>query len=178
MFVLVEIYDSVKLHPSAKNLIPEIILELNKKYTNRIVSEIGLAIKTYSIKKVDNYKIVDGYLIASVKFLMLFFRFFKDEVLFAKIDKQEEDGIRLVMPFLTDIWVDRTKLPEMCSKAYALSKTNNRRYVYWCWLYRDNKLYFKNNVLVRFKVDEIMYKPFMLSGSFMDSGLGPISWWI
>ncbi|TBU07369.1 subunit Rpc8 of DNA-directed RNA polymerase III [Hamiltosporidium magnivora] len=176
MFIIAQIEDIVKLTLDDLDLNIKIIQELNIKYTNNVINNIGLAISIEKLRKIYHYKIVDGYLHASVKFDVIFFKFFENETIYAKIYKQEENGIWLALPFFMNIFVKEENLPKDSSKTFTNSK-NNRKNVLWYWMYKDSKLYFKNNETVRFKVTKIEFSPFLVYGRMNDPGLGPISWW-
>lgn len=51
MFILTEIEDLVRIHPSNFSLDKLVAIEdeLNKKYANRIVHDVGLAIRVFDI---------------------------------------------------------------------------------------------------------------------------------
>ncbi|CAL1702362.1 unnamed protein product [Somion occarium] len=116
MFVLSIIKDTVAVHPQHFALPPEqaITNELNKKYANRVLHDVGLCICVFDISEAGEGKIRygDGFLWYKVVFRLVVFRPFASEVILAKVKSSDEDGIRLSMGFFDDIYVPLMWLPE------------------------------------------------------------------
>jgi len=87
------------VHPADFGAPPEqaITHELNKKYANRVLHDVGLCICVFDLAEVGEGKVRygDGFLWYKVIFRLVVFRPFPSEVILAKIKSSDEDGIRL-----------------------------------------------------------------------------------
>ncbi|KAL5513107.1 RPC25 [Sanghuangporus vaninii] len=115
MFVLSTIRDTVALQPSTFSLPAEqaIINELNKKYANRVLHDVGLCICVFDIAQAGEGKVRygDGCMWHKVVFRMVVFRPFAGEVILAKVKSSDEEGIRLSIGFFDDMHVPHSYLP-------------------------------------------------------------------
>ncbi|EJD07480.1 uncharacterized protein FOMMEDRAFT_143872 [Fomitiporia mediterranea MF3/22] len=115
MFVLSTIKDTVALQPSTFALPAEqaIINELNKKYANRVLHDVGLCICVFDIAQAGEGKVRygDGCLWHRVVFRMVVFRPFSGEVILAKVKSSDEEGIRLSIGFFDDMHIPPSYLP-------------------------------------------------------------------
>jgi len=115
MFVLSLIKDTVAIQPAYFAVPPEqaIISELNKKYANRVLHDVGLCICVFDIAQAGEGKVRygDGCLWYKVVFREVVFRPFTSEVILAKVKSSDEDGIRLTVGFFDDIYVPLMYLP-------------------------------------------------------------------
>ncbi|KDQ61854.1 hypothetical protein JAAARDRAFT_150833 [Jaapia argillacea MUCL 33604] len=116
MFVLSIIKDTVNVHPTYFAIPPEQALtaELNKKYANRILHDVGLCICVFDIVEAGEGKVRygDGFLWYKVVFRLVVFRPFASEVILAKVKSSDEDGIRLTLGFFDDMYIPTTYLPQ------------------------------------------------------------------
>ncbi|KAJ7230556.1 RNA polymerase III subunit Rpc25-domain-containing protein [Mycena pura] len=115
MFNLAILKDTVAVHPSDFGG-PQgqaIINELNKKYANRILHDVGLCICVFDLTEAGEGKVRygDGFLWYKVIFRMVVFRPFQTEVLLAKVKSSDHDGVRLSLDFFDDIYVPVHYLP-------------------------------------------------------------------
>jgi DNA-directed RNA polymerase III subunit RPC8 len=117
MFVLSIVKDKIPIHPSQFGLPPEqaLIHELNKKYANRVLHDVGLCICVFDVAEAGEGKVRygDGFLWYTgesnrlffaqdkcptfghiVVFRLTVFRPFSSEVLLAKVKSSDEDGIQ------------------------------------------------------------------------------------
>ncbi|PVG02100.1 hypothetical protein CPB86DRAFT_752314 [Serendipita vermifera] len=119
MFILSEIRDTVALAPHTFGLDTAETLsrELNKKYANRILHDIGLVISVFDLLKCTEGKVRygDGCLWYKVDFRLVVFRPFISEVLVGKVKSQDEQGIRVTLNFFDEIYIDVTQLPAPCA---------------------------------------------------------------
>ncbi|KAJ7460719.1 RNA polymerase III subunit Rpc25-domain-containing protein [Mycena latifolia] len=115
MFNLAILKDTVAVHPSDFGGPQEqaIIAELNKKYANRVLHDVGLCICVFDITEAGEGKVRygDGFLWYKVVFRMVIFRPFQSEVLLAKVKSSDENGIRLSVDFFDDIYIPVHHLP-------------------------------------------------------------------
>ncbi|KAJ2906085.1 putative RNA polymerase III subunit Rpc25 [Zalerion maritima] len=89
---------------------------LNAKYSNKVIQNIGLCICVYSILWNSEGLIGhgNGLVNVNVEFELIVFRPGKGEIIFAKISESTPAGIRLRTDFFNDIFVPHDKLPENC----------------------------------------------------------------
>ncbi|KAJ7634181.1 RNA polymerase Rpb7 [Mycena polygramma] len=116
MFQLAILKDTVAVHPSDFGGPPEqaLIAELNKKYANRILHDVGLCLCVFDITEAGEGKVRygDGFLWYKVIFRMVIFRPFTSEILLAKVMSSDHNGIRLSLGFFDDIYVPVAYLPQ------------------------------------------------------------------
>ncbi|KAF9070361.1 polymerase III polypeptide H [Rhodocollybia butyracea] len=118
MFNLAVLKDTVAIHPSNFGIPPEqaLIAELNKKYANRILHDVGLCISVFDLSEVGEGKVRygDGFLWYKTVFRIIIFRPFKSEVILGKIKNSEDGSIRVTLGFFDDIYIPEEWLPQPC----------------------------------------------------------------
>ncbi|KAF8885424.1 RNA polymerase III subunit Rpc25-domain-containing protein [Mucidula mucida] len=120
MFNLAILKDTVGVHPSNFGVPPEaaIISELNKKYANRVLHDVGLCMCVFDITQAGEGKVRygDGILYYKVIFRMVTFRPFTSEVILAKVKSSDAESVRckssLSIGFFDDIYVPAIYLPQ------------------------------------------------------------------
>ncbi|EIN06234.1 hypothetical protein PUNSTDRAFT_106452 [Punctularia strigosozonata HHB-11173 SS5] len=116
MFQLSFIKDTVAIHPSSFGTPVEqaLIAELNKKYANRVLHDVGLCVCVFDISEAGEGKVRygDGMLWYKVVFRLVVFRPFASEVILAKVKSSDEDGIRVSVGFFDDIYIPVMYLPQ------------------------------------------------------------------
>ncbi|MCJ1351875.1 MAG: DNA-directed RNA polymerase III subunit rpc25 [Icmadophila ericetorum] len=109
MFILTEIQDLVQITPEdfEKRSIEAVEDNLNAKYSNKVIQNIGLCICVYDIEKASDGLIGHGTGIVNVNvtFRNIVFRPFKGEILLGKIGTSSEWGIKIQLDFFEDILV-------------------------------------------------------------------------
>jgi len=115
MFQLSTLKDKVPVSPSAFGIPTEqaIIKELNKKYANRVVFDLGLAVCIHDLLKASEGVVHygDGCFWYTVTFRLIVFRPFASEVLIAKVKSSSSEGIRLTLGFFDDMIIPPSFLP-------------------------------------------------------------------
>ncbi|KAL0950280.1 hypothetical protein HGRIS_010260 [Hohenbuehelia grisea] len=115
MFVLSIIKDTLPIHPSDFGIPAEQALgtEINKKYANRVLHDVGLCVCVFDITEAGEGKVRygDGYLWYRVVFRMVVFRPFASEIIMAKVKSIDSDGMRLSLGFFDDIYLPASFLP-------------------------------------------------------------------
>jgi len=110
MFVLTTIVDTVRIPPPmfANPTLMSVHQEMDKKYPNRVIMDVGLVICRYG----DAMKIGDGVCVAGdggahheVLAKLVVFRPFVEEVCIGKVLKSTEEGIQVSMGFFDDIFI-------------------------------------------------------------------------
>ncbi|KAI9067924.1 polymerase III polypeptide H [Trametes sanguinea] len=209
MFQLSIIKDTVAVHPSQFGLPPQqaVTNELNKKYANRVLHDVGLCICVFDLSEVGEGRVRygDGCLWYKVVFRMVVFRPFPSEVLLARVKSSDEDGIRLSVGFFDDIYVPLVYLPE------PTAFDSKERAHFWLPGAEStsahelldspltDRMYIDAGDVVRVRVEsdefhddepgppkahegvqqvqENRRPPYTITCSMAEQGLGPTSWW-
>ncbi|KAJ2695248.1 DNA-directed RNA polymerase III complex subunit Rpc25 [Coemansia spiralis] len=194
MFVLVVLRDTLKVVPCEFTKPREQALkdEINRKYANRVLHDVGLCMLVHDLVEVDEGYVQhsEGWLWVKVKFRMIVFRPFREEVLTGWVRSANADGIEVSMGFFDDIKISAAHMPE--GSAYDGAEG------VWVWRYEGNELYIDLEEPIRFRVLETSFlevspprpeigevdsvpasqpPPFSLACTIADSGLGLLSWW-
>ncbi|SPO23779.1 related to RPC25 - DNA-direcred RNA polymerase III, 25 KD subunit [Ustilago trichophora] len=175
MFVLSEIEDTISVHPSSfgQPSLTSISDQINIKYANKILVDVGLCISLFDILSCSEGKVRfgDGFLYYHVTFRLVVFRPFTQEVLTAKIKSSDESGIRITLGFFDDVYVPSHLIPKPCAFDHQERA--------WFWLYearteqiaadpllsqQEERMYLDNGEIVRFTVE---------SDAFYDGEPGP-----
>ncbi|AFN83480.1 DNA-directed RNA polymerase subunit E' [Encephalitozoon romaleae SJ-2008] len=177
MFYTVEIEDRIKVSlESSLEKEREVFEELKRKYVGRVLEDGSICVLVVRVANVHEYKVCDEFLVARVEFEALLFKFFKYEVVCGTILEQNEDGIKLGVPFFSSLFVKKGDLPDMTEKVHVSDCGENQ--LAWVWIYRGNKLYFRRNACVRFRVLGCKEKSSLVLCSLGEAGLGPLEWWV
>lgn len=129
-----------------------------------------LTLKTIEIKKITQYKIINGYLKLYINIESLAIKYFKDELITGKIVSQDENGLRVEICFFK-VFIKFKYFLENC-------KFLRGKRELWSWFYKNNFYYFYNGDMIRFKVLNVDYENRILYGRIDEYGLGPCRWWI
>ncbi|QRV88735.1 DNA-directed RNA polymerase III subunit C25 [Ceratobasidium sp. AG-Ba] len=115
MFVTATLKDNVAVTPSQFSAPPQeaITNELNKKYANRVLLDVGLCICVFDLIWVGEglVKYGDGCYWYKVTFRMVVFRPSRSQVIFGKIKSSTEESIRVTLGFFDDIYIPQEYLP-------------------------------------------------------------------
>ncbi|KAL2918838.1 DNA-directed RNA polymerase III complex subunit Rpc25 [Polyrhizophydium stewartii] len=109
MFVLSVLNDIVRVPPKdfSKPENEAIIDELNRKYANKVLHNVGLCISVYDLLEANDpvvHACQDGSYQVRVTFRLVVFRPFKDEILEGRVkDCSAKTGVRVTMDFFDDI---------------------------------------------------------------------------
>ncbi|KAJ1946991.1 DNA-directed RNA polymerase III complex subunit Rpc25 [Kickxella alabastrina] len=194
MFVLVALRDTLKIIPSEFTKSREDALkdEINSKYTNRVLHDIGLCILVHDLQEIDEGYVQhsEGWIWVKVTFRMIVFRPFRDEILLGRVRSASAQGIQVTMGFFDDITIPADKMPQ----GSEFDATEG----VWVWRYDGNELYMDLEEEIRFSVVASEFldvnpprpkvgdvdsvpaahpPPYALIGSIADSGLGLLTWW-
>ncbi|KAJ7156854.1 polymerase III polypeptide H [Mycena crocata] len=209
MFNLAILKDTVAVHPSDFGGPQEqaITAELNKKYANRILHDVGLCICVFDITQAGEGKVRygDGFLWYKVIFRMVVFRPFQSEVLLAKVMSSDQNGIRLSVDFFDDMYIPVHYLP--VPNAFD----SNERAHFWMSGFEGkqsemldtptaDRMWIDKGEVVRVRVESDEFyddepgpikmadgvqvvkevpsrAPFTVTCSMAEQGLGPTAWW-
>ncbi|KAA1475482.1 polymerase III polypeptide H [Dentipellis sp. KUC8613] len=209
MFVLSVLKDKIPIHPSRFGVPPEqaLINEINKKYANRVLHDVGLCVCVFDIAEAGEGKVRygDGFLWYTVIFRMTVFRPFPSEVILAKVKSSDQDGIQLSVGFFDDMHIPLIYLPQP-----SAFDPNERAHF---WLPGSEatsahelldspvseRMYIDQGEIMRVRVEtdefyddepgppkanegvqvqrEARRPPYTITCSIAEQGLGPIPWW-
>jgi DNA-directed RNA polymerase III subunit RPC8 len=114
MYVLAEMKDIVHVKPWQFNQDLRIVIEneLNLKFSNKVVYDLGLCIALFDILDIDDSYIFpgDGCSHTRVTFRYIVFRPFIDEILVGKVKSCSREGIHITMMFFDDIFIPSNNL--------------------------------------------------------------------
>ncbi|KAK9471196.1 RNA polymerase III subunit Rpc25-domain-containing protein [Dipodascopsis tothii] len=194
MFILSKFSDLIRVVPSKFSKPTEQALEdeINAKYANKVVHDVGLCISLYDVLDVGDglIKHGDGSAFIKVVFRLIVFRPFVGEVLTGWISSCSEEGIRVRMDFFDDILIPKEYLFEEC---VFISREQA-----WVWK-TEHELYLDTNEKIRFRVEQEIFTdvsprgpknanddehntatqspPYSLLASCQTYGMGLVTWW-
>ncbi|TIA91800.1 hypothetical protein E3P99_00901 [Wallemia hederae] len=117
MFILSLVKDTIAVIPSKLNLDASLAIRdsINTKYSNKILQDVGLSISLHSILESSQGYIEhsNGNVYYKVTFNLIVFRPFIGEILLAKVNSTNKDGILASVDFFNDIWIPKEQLPEI-----------------------------------------------------------------
>lgn len=109
MFALTVIKESVKIEPAKlrHDFTQMVINNLNKKYSNKVVLNVGLCISVLDLLEVEDPYVHPGEAsaIVKVKFRLVVFRPLVGEVLEGRVRSCGEEGINVSLGFFDDILI-------------------------------------------------------------------------
>ncbi|CDK28623.1 unnamed protein product [Kuraishia capsulata CBS 1993] len=198
MFQLSVISDLIRISPHIFNLPTDeaVLNELNEKYANKVIHNLGLVVTIWDISKIEDgmLKPGDGCTYIKVVFRCVVWKPFVGEVLTGWIDQASEQGLKVKLEFFNDIFIPGDYLFE----GSVFSKEDNA----WIWQPDEStKLYLDVNEKINFRVEEEMFTnvkpkgptntvvddetgekkesvpPYAIVGSCQTDGMGCVSWW-
>ncbi|KAJ1903473.1 DNA-directed RNA polymerase III complex subunit Rpc25 [Coemansia sp. RSA 455] len=194
MFILAVLRDTLKIVPSefTKSREEALNYEINRKYANRVLHDIGLCMMVHDLLEIDEGYVQhsEGWIWVKVIFRLIMFRPFKDEVLVGRIRSASPEGIQVSMEFFDDITISADQMP-------VGSEYNSTEGV-WVWRYEGNELFMDLDELVRFQVLDSVFldvnpprpkigdvdsvpashpPPYSLVCTIAGDGLGLLTWW-
>lgn len=195
MFILSELLDLVRVPPHTFNLPIQhaITNELSQKFSNKVVSNLGLAISVWDILDIKDglLKPGDGASFVEVKFRLVVWKPFIGEILTGWVADCSAEGIKVKLEFFDEIFVPKNYLFENCSFK-PVEKA-------WIWLPdAETELFIDVNDKIRFRVEEEIFvnikpkssseaagteepvnkaPPYALLASCQTDGMGCVSWW-
>ncbi|EEH17503.1 DNA-directed RNA polymerase [Paracoccidioides brasiliensis Pb03] len=194
MFILTTISDLVQISPEDFSKLSAVAIEdnINEKYANKVVQNVGLCIGFYDLLEASDGLIGHGtgLVNVNVKFRLIVFRPFKGEIILGKITSGTENGIRISVEFFNDIFIP----PSLLLDGARFDFTDQ----VWIWDNGEGAVfYFDIGETVRFRVEaeewhdlvpdgpdaqqgeSVVEKkpPYSIIGSMQIAGLGLVSWW-
>lgn len=195
MFVLSELSDLVRVPPhSFSTPVPQVLRdELHKKYSNKVISNLGLALEVWDILAIADglLKPGDGGAYVDVQFRVVVWKPFIGEILTGWVADCSAEGIKVRMEFFDEVFIPKDYLFEGCTFK-PVEKA-------WVWLPdADTELFIDINDKIRFRVEEEVFvnikpklssealgleeqtnkaPPYALIASCQTDGMGCVSWW-
>lgn len=199
MFVLTKIADTIRIQPAdlEKNTLESLEQEINRKFANKVLHNVGLCVCMYDIETYEDGLIRpgDGAIYIKTVFRLVVFRPFVGEILVGWVSSCTEYGINVKVEFFDDIHIPRSLLFEDC--------TFVPREQAWVWKNGDSELYIDTNEKIRFRVEQELFNesqptkpkgemegedngpsdayhavpPYSIIGSCQVDGMGLVSWW-
>ncbi|EEQ39251.1 putative DNA-directed RNA polymerase III subunit [Clavispora lusitaniae] len=195
MFILSELSDLIRVPPSSFNIPVHHVLkdELHKKYSNKVISNLGLAVSVWDISDIKDglLKPGDGGAYVEVRFRIIVWKPFVGEILTGWVADCSAEGIKVRMGFFDDIFIPKDYIFESCTFSPAEKA--------WVWqMDEETKLYIDVNEKIRFRVEEEVFvnvkpktssealgleeqtnkaPPYALIASCQTDGMGCVSWW-
>lgn len=203
MFILSKILDLVQIKPENFNieLKKAVMRELNAKYSNRIIPNLGLGIVVWDVLSIEDglLRPSDGSVYYKVVFRTVVFKPFVGEILVGWISSCTQEGISVKTDFFDQIYIPKDQLFDNC---YWNEKEN-------LWVWRtdpespDSDVYFDLNEKIQCRVEKEVFTnikptrppteeemkeekteeeektipPYQLLASCNSEGMGVISWW-
>ncbi|XGW01362.1 hypothetical protein V3C99_013928 [Haemonchus contortus] len=194
MFVLALLEDTItiKPHELGKEIGSVVRRRINQRLSNKIVPDLGLCICVYDLLEVGVAYILpgEGSGHTRVKFRLVVFRPYVDEVIQARVVSSTSQGLTLSVEFFEDITIPAERLPE----PHVFEQSEQ----IWYWEYPSEdgeppaKLYMDPGKTVRFRVVENIFKDvqpnltpeeaqkeksYEIIGTMAETGLGCVAWW-
>ncbi|EZF34894.1 DNA-directed RNA polymerase III polypeptide [Trichophyton interdigitale] len=197
MFILTTISDLVQISPEDFSKLSAVAIEdnINEKYANKVIQNVGLCIAFYDLLESSDGLIGHGTGLVNVnvvKFRMIVFRPFKGEVIIGKITNGTEQGIKIGVEFFNDIIVP----PDLLLDGARFDMKDQ----VWIWDNGEGGIfYFDVGETVRFRVEQEEWHdqvpsapdlqdglatpdrkpPYSIipQGSMQVAGLGLVAWW-
>ncbi|XP_049848752.1 DNA-directed RNA polymerase III subunit RPC8-like [Schistocerca gregaria] len=154
MFNLVELEDTIQILPECLDQVVEAIhYEINKKFANKVIKDVGLCICLFDILKIGHGSIYqgDGSVFSVVRFRIAVFKPFLGEVIVGTIKYSSEEALQVTLGFFDQIWILASSLqqPSVFEKSDQL----------WAWKYQDHLLWLNPGDQIRFRVEKIVFNP-------------------
>nr|ACO15726.1 DNA-directed RNA polymerase III subunit RPC8 [Caligus clemensi] len=201
MFVLSEVKSLIRLPALQLNRpLPEALSEeINRKLSNKVVLNVGLAVCLFDILEIGESFLFPGDEASHTRvvFRILVFRPFMEEVLNGKIKSCSKDGVQVSLGFFEDIWIP----PESLQHPYRFDEADQ----VWVWEYptedgEKHDLFMDTGEEIRFRVTAESFidtspnvdpnpesrstqqpdsdkLPYSITASVNEPGLGLLSWW-
>jgi len=171
MFVLSVMRDVVRVSPEKfdRPLLEVLEEELDIKYSNKVVVDLGMCVCVHDFTTVEDAIIYpsDGGAFHKVGFRLLVFRPFVGEICVGTISGANEEGIHVSLEFFEDVFIPHYFLPQPAEY--------DARAKLWVWKYdesddEDGYGRFNTHEQVRFRVESVSYA--RIDHSSKDGGTG------
>ncbi|KAI8913701.1 RNA polymerase III subunit Rpc25-domain-containing protein [Gorgonomyces haynaldii] len=180
MFSLCEIEDMVRIPPRefGKAPVMAIMDQLNIKYSNKIIHNVGLSIQVFEILTTTDFIVQqcqDGSFQSKVDFRLIVFCPFVGQILVGRILSNSPEGIHVTMDFFDDIMIPGEWLMENTNFDAAEDC--------FVWENDGDKFYYDIGQTIRFRVERVDFvdvpqkTPMKIWGACDAPALGLVEWW-
>ncbi|PRW57257.1 DNA-directed RNA polymerase III subunit RPC8 [Chlorella sorokiniana] len=153
MFILSTLEDDVRIAPQdlGKPVEAAITASLERTFLDKVITGLGLVVTLYDIMSIGEGYVYhsDGGAHYKVKFRVVVFRPFRDELLVGKVHKMTEEGMFVDLGFFKDVLVPPHGLPDP-SFWHAQDEA-------WLWKVEGQDLFFEKGLPLRFKVQSVRF---------------------
>ncbi|KZT53403.1 hypothetical protein CALCODRAFT_501153 [Calocera cornea HHB12733] len=115
MFILARLKDTVPLHPQdfALDPIAALTREINKKYANKVLHDVGLCVVLFDVVECSEGKVRfgDGCLWHKLTFRMVVFRPFVGEVFVGEVKSSTPTHVQVTLGFFSSLHIPAHLLP-------------------------------------------------------------------
>ncbi|KAI5150338.1 DNA-directed RNA polymerase III subunit RPC8 [Enteropsectra breve] len=171
MHVISEIEDTVEIRAACSDKTAEALSQIKRKYIGKISEELGIGVHLCKMLADPIYEIHGEMLVATVRFQMVFWRFYYDEICVGEVVAQDEEMIRVADQRFGRYEAQCIDLFEN-SEYVSKGKTKG-----WVWNYKGNKLAVYNKERVTFRIKKLNFEQNTADIYMNESGCGPIVWW-
>ena len=116
MFELVLLKDVIRVDPSnfGQNRLDALMLEIDLKYCNKVLENVGLCVCFWEFEKVGDAQVFPGRgdAFTEVHFRFVVFRPFLNEVIEGKVLSMSQHGLKVSLEFFENVFVPGYKLQE------------------------------------------------------------------
>lgn len=153
MFILARLTDTIRVLQTrpGRNLRACIADEINIKYSNRVVNDLGLCISVRAIDSIGSPRFYTGSggMFIKVVFRVIVFRPVKDEVILCRVMHEDETGIMASVGFFDHIFIPKAKLPN--------PSQFDKKDRLWVWAFEDEKFHIEIDGEIRVRVESIKF---------------------
>lgn len=116
MFILSTLEDNVRVGPqeNEKSAASSVAAVLETAFVDKVIIDLGLIVTIYDILEIDGGFVYhsDGGAHYRVRFRVIVFRPFLDEMIVGRVSKMDEAGVHVSLGFFEDCIVPHHGLPE------------------------------------------------------------------
>eukprot|EP00727_Mastigamoeba_balamuthi_P001937 m51a1_g11740 putative dna-directed rna polymerase (217) ;mRNA; r:149361-150312 len=200
------IEDTVKVAPGDfGNFERCVVRELDRKYANRVIYDVGLGVSVYDVLSMRNALVYSSEPACHVHatFRLVVFRPPVGAVLAGTVKRAWASGLQISLGFFDDCIISSANMP----KPSLFSDVEKL----WYWNYNDNQLWMEIGQEIRFRVEDVIFQapksqpkpvtpsagdgdaepeapapqlaydaeslPMVVLGLMEEPGLGMVSWW-
>lgn len=154
MFILSELTDLIRIPPHTFNIpLPESLTnEIHKKYCNKVINNLGLAVSLWDILEIKEglLKPGDGGSFVEIRFRLIIWKPFVGEVLEGEVTDCTLEGIEVKLQFFDEIFIPKNYLFENCEYRGAEKA--------WCWKPDgESELFIDISEKIRFRIEEEVF---------------------
>ncbi|CAL5223770.1 g6335 [Coccomyxa viridis] len=154
MFFICDVEDKIRVDPGdlGRPLLDAVTSVIEQLYIDKVLHDLGLVITIYDILSIEGGFIYpsDGAAHYTVKFRLVVFRPFINEVLTGRLTRCDKEGLHVSLDFFDDIFIPEHALkdPQHFDEEEGL----------WYWDFEGNKMFYDVEEQVRFRVKNVKFQ--------------------